>query len=208
MILIRNFKCDMQISLNLTADHISEMLESYSVVSIRQGTNANESKDYIQKNNNQIALLKELSELVLKIILLWSPNWKSSNKLYYTKQMFCVLKSIQLMSQINDLNILCGAELPTWLYRCFKEDKNHELVRLFLTSEHESCLRSILGFYEKSLTFSNKFININNDKLLHFEAQENISHQWQKILSFFKKVCKNCNLTSDLTLFNQISMIL
>lgn len=167
-----------------------------------------ESKDSAQKNNLHTSLQQELTELVLRIILLWSPNWKSSNELYYSKQQCCVLKSVQLMSQVHDLPSLYGLELPIWLYKCFKEDKNHGLVKLFLSNENESCLRLILDFYEKSLTFSSQCIDINNDKLLHLEARENISHQWRKIVSFFKKVCKNCNLTPDLNLFNQLSMML
>lgn len=167
-----------------------------------------ESKDSAQKNNLHTSLQKELTELVLRIILLWSPNWKLSNELYYSKQQFCVLNSVQLMSQVQDLLSLYGLELPIWLYKCFKEDKNHGLVKLFLSNENESCLRLILDFYEKSLTFSSQCIDINNDKLLHLEARENISHQWRKIVSLFKKVCKNCNLTPDLNLFNQLSMML
>lgn len=205
LVFITNSRWNIQISLKLTVDHISAILESFSIVSTKQ--EKSENRDSAQKNNLHILSQQELTELVLKIILLWSPNWKSSNELYYSRQQFCVLKSVQLMSQVHDLASLYGVELPIWLYRCFKEDKNHGLVKLFLSSENESCLRLILDFYEKSLTFPSHFIDINNDKLLHLEARENISHQWRKIVSFFKKVCKNCNLTPDLNLFNQLSMI-
>lgn len=167
-----------------------------------------ENKDSAHKNDLHNSLQQELTELVLRIILLWSPNWKSNNELYYSKQQFCVLKSAQLMSQVRDLSSIYGLQFPTWLYKCFKEDKNHGLVKLFLSSENESCLRLLLDFYEKSLTFSSQSIDINNDKLLHLEAREKISHQWRKIVLLFKKVCKNLNLTPDLNLFNQLSMML
>lgn len=205
LIHITNPGLNIQISLKLTVDHISEILESYSIVSMKQ--EKSESKYSAQKSNLHNSLQQELTELVLRIILFWSPNWKLSNELYYSEQI-CVLKSVQLMSQVHDLSSLYGVELPVWLYKCFKEDKNHGLVKLFLSSENESCLRLILDFYEKSLTFSSQFIDISNDKLLNLEARENTSHQWRKIVSFFKKVCKNYNLTPDLNLFNQLSMIL
>lgn len=160
-----------------------------------------------REKNETTPEFQQLCELFSSIVLLWSPSWQSRTDDYYNMQLLCVLRSVEFVLNFRGASSVFSSNLPGWLYRCFKEDKSHELVKLFLSPRGETCLRLILDFYEKSLAVSGRGTSaVKDSEALH--SKKKSSHQCLKILLHFKKICKNCNLTPDLNLYHQIAMIL
>lgn len=200
---LKEYKSEMPAN-ELFSCHIADLLHCWGLIS--EKTDCIDYQSSSGKGKDCASSVKECSVLFCKVILFWYPHWDMYIcEKYYNNDLLLFLKTVHMILKFPDLSLLYMSDIPKWLYKCFKEDKKHKLVKLFLSPSGENCLNLILGMFEQSLSFQH-FTNVKD--VLLCESRETSAVYWEKIILYFKKICNTYKIIPDINFYHQITMVI